>query len=100
HPTGMRGNTPGSFNELYHNDRPGGKPGKFTNVSAEAGILRDAGYGLGVVVADLNGDGWPDIYVSNDGIPNDVIYINNRDGTFTNIAGKSLKHASQAGMGV
>jgi len=100
HPTGMRGNTPGSYNELYRNDCPGGKPGKFTNVSAEAGILRDAGYGLGVVVADLNGDGWPDIYVSNDGIPNDVIYINNRDGTFTNIAAKSLKHSSQAGMGV
>ncbi|PYO79647.1 MAG: hypothetical protein DMD63_03665, partial [Gemmatimonadetes bacterium] len=100
HPTGMRGTTPGSYNELYHNDCPDGKPGKFTNVSAKAGILRDAGYGLGVVVADLNEDGWPDIYVSNDGIPNDVIYINNRDGTFTNVAAKSLKHSSQAGMGV
>jgi len=99
-PMGMRGTTPGSYNELYRNDCPGGKPGKFTNVSKEAGILRDAGYGLGVVVADLNGDGWPDIYVSNDGTPNDVVYINNRDGTFTNKAAKSLKHASQAGMGV
>jgi hypothetical protein len=53
-----------------------------------------------VVVADLNGDGWPDIYVSNDGVPNDVVYVNNRDGTFTNKAGKWLKHTSQAGMGV
>ena len=43
---------------------------KYTNVSREAGILRDAGFGLGVVVADLNGDRWPDIYVSNDGTPN------------------------------
>ncbi|HEY0528461.1 MAG TPA: VCBS repeat-containing protein, partial [Gemmatimonadaceae bacterium] len=100
HPTGMRETTPGSYNELYHNDCPSGKPGKFTNVSARAGILRDAGYGLGVAVSDLNGDGWPDIYVSNDGMPNDVIYVNNRDGTFTNKRDKWLKHASQAGMGV
>src|ERR1700687_4399444 len=62
HPTGMRGQTPGSYNELYRNDCHG----HFTNVSKEAGILRDAGYGLGVVVADLNGDGWPDIYFSHD----------------------------------
>ncbi len=96
HPTGMRGKTPGSYNELYRNNCDG----TFTNVSEEAGILRDAGYGLGVVVGDLNGDGWPDIYVSNDGTPNDVVYINNRDGTFTNKAAKLLKHASQAGMGV
>lgn len=100
HPTGMRGNTPGSYNELYRNACAGGKPGQFTNVSGEAGILRDAGYGLGVVATDLNGDGWPDIYVSNDGIPNDVMYINNRNGTFTNAAAKALKHSSQAGMGV
>jgi hypothetical protein len=99
-PNGMRGITPGSYNELYRNDCVGGKPGKFTNVSQQAGILRDAGYGLGVVVSDLNGDGWPDIYVSNDGTPNDVIYVNNGDGTFTNKSGKWLKHASQAGMGV
>ncbi|MDQ6871515.1 MAG: VCBS repeat-containing protein [Gemmatimonadota bacterium] len=96
HPTGMRGNTPGSYNELYRNNCNG----TFTNVSEQAGILRDAGYGLGVVVADLNRDGWPDIYVSNDGTPNDVVYINNHDGTFTNKAAKWLKHASQAGMGV
>jgi len=96
HPTGMRGETPGSYNELYHNDCRG----KFTNVSTQAGILRDAGYGLGVVVSDLNGDGRPDIYVSNDGIPNDVVYVNNGNGTFTNKAGTWLKHASQAGMGV
>jgi hypothetical protein len=95
-PSGMRGTTPGSYNELYRNDCNG----KFTNVSREAGILRDAGYGLGVVVADLNGDGWPDIYVSNDVMPNDVVYINNRDGTFTNKAAKLLKHSSYAGMGV
>jgi hypothetical protein len=100
HPIAGRDSTPGSFNQLYHNDCPNGKPGHFTNVSAKAGILRDPGYGLGVAIGDVNGDGWPDIYVSNDGMPNDVLYLNNRDGTFTNIAGKSFKHTSQAGMGV
>lgn len=100
HPSGMRGQTPGSYNELYRNACPGGKPGTFVNVSAEAGILRDAGYGLGAVVSDLNLDGWPDIYVSNDGTPNDVLYVNNKNGTFTNQAARWLKHTSNAGMGV
>ncbi|HEX4682941.1 MAG TPA: VCBS repeat-containing protein [Gemmatimonadaceae bacterium] len=95
-PTGMRGTTPGSHNQLYHNNCNG----TFTNVSDRSGILRDAGYGLGVAIADVNGDGWPDIYVSNDGVPNDVLYINNRDGTFTNRAAQSLRHTSIAGMGV
>jgi len=100
HPTGMRGTTPDSYNKLYRNDCHAGKPGKFTDVSREAGILRQAGYGLGVAVADLNGDGWPDIYVSNDVAPNDVLYVNNRDGTFTNKRAQWLKHTSFAGMGV
>ena len=95
-PSGMRGETPGSQNVLYRNDCHG----KFTDVSRKAGIVQDAGYGLGVAVADLNGDGWPDIYVSNDGAPNDVLYVNNGDGTFTNKAGRWLKHTSVAGMGV
>src|SRR5207248_10308104 len=76
-PSGIRGTTPGSHNELYRNNCNG----TFTNVSKEAGILSDAGFGLGVAVADLNGDGWPDIYVSNDVAPNDVVYINNANGT-------------------
>ncbi len=96
HPTGMRGETPGSHNVLYRNNCNG----TFTDVSEKAGILKGAGYGLGVAVADVNGDGWPDIYVSNDGAPNDVLYVNNRDGTFTNKAAQWLKHTSQAGMGV
>jgi hypothetical protein len=100
HPSAMRAETPGSYNELYRNDCHGGKAGTFTNVSRDAGILRDAGYGLGAVVADLNGDGWPDIYVSNDGTPNDVLYVNNGNGTFTNKAGRWLKHTSNAGMGI
>ena len=96
HPSGMRGETPGSHNVLYRNTCHGA----FTDVSSEAGILKEAGYGLGVAVADMNGDGWPDIYVSNDGAPNDVLYVNNRNGTFTNKAAEWLKHTSMAGMGV
>jgi hypothetical protein len=95
-PTGMHSGTPDSYNQLYRNDCHG----KFTNVSDGAGILREAGYGLGVVVADFNRDGRPDIYVSNDAEPNDVLYVNNGNGTFTNKAGRWLKHASFAGMGV
>ena len=92
----MRRATPASYDQLYHNNCDG----TFTNVSRQAGILQQLGYGLGVAVADVNGDGWPDIYVSNDDTPNDVLYINNRDGTFTDRAARSLKHASFAGMGV
>jgi enediyne biosynthesis protein E4 len=95
-PAGMHEGTPGSYNQLYRNDCHGA----FTNVSVQAGIGRDPGYGLGVVVADFNRDGRPDIYVSNDAVPNDALYVNNGDGTFTNKAGRWLKHASVAGMGV
>ncbi len=95
-PTGKAGQAPGNYNQLYRNNCNG----TFTNVSKEAGILLDPGYGLGVAVADVNGDGWPDIYVSNDGVPNDVLYINNGNGTFTNKAPRLLKHTSSAGMGV
>ena len=91
---GMQG-IPGSHNELYRNDCHG----SFTNVSAKAGIT-DPGFGLGVAVGDLNGDGRPDIYVSNDALPNDAVYVNNGDGTFTNHASRMLKRSSQAGMGV
>jgi enediyne biosynthesis protein E4 len=95
-PVGIEGRTPDSYNQLYRN----GCHGTFTNVSTDAGILRSAGYGLGVAVADLNEDGRPDIYVSNDVVTNDVLYVNNGNGTFTNKAGQWLKHTSFAGMGV
>ena len=96
HPFGIRAGGPESYNTLYRNNCDG----TFTDVSRQAGILQQIGYGLGVVVADVNRDGWPDIYVSNDVAPNDVLYINNRDGTFTDKRGVSLKHTSVAGMGV
>src|SRR5881409_1588770 len=96
HPLGVRSNSPGGYSKLYRNNGDG----TFTDVSRQAGILEQVGYGLGVVVGDVNGDGWPDIYVSNDVAPNDVLYVNNRDGTFTDRAGAWLKHTSFAGMGV
>ena len=64
----------------------------------QAGILTE-GYGLGVHIADINKDGWPDIYVTNDYISNDILYINNRNGTFTDHAAEYLKHTSFSAMG-
>ena len=96
HPGGIRGENPEGWNELYRNNGDG----TFTDVSVEAGISRLIAYGLGVAIADFNRDGWPDIYVSNDVAPNDMLYLNNRNGTFTDKRGVSIKHASVAGMGV
>ena len=70
----------------------------FTDVSREAGILVE-GYSLGLAVSDINNDNWPDMYISNDFIGNDVLYINNQDGAFTDQASEYLKHTSYAGMG-
>lgn len=84
------------YDTLFRNNGDG----TFTDVSEEAGILRETGYGLGVVVADFNRNGWPDIYVSNDITPNDVLYMNNGDGTFTDRARDLLRQTSYAGMGI
>jgi enediyne biosynthesis protein E4 len=70
----------------------------FTNVSKEAGILIE-GYGLGVNITDINRDGWKDIYVTNDYLTNDLLYINNKNGTFTDEAGNYFKHTSYSAMG-
>lgn len=72
--------------------------GTFTDVTLEAGITIE-GYGLGVLVSDLNNDGWPDIHVSNDYVTNDILYINNQDGTFSNQSKEMLRHQSQFSMG-
>jgi hypothetical protein len=79
---------------LYRNNGDG----TFTNVTMEAGITLE-GYGLGIAISDLNKDGWPDIYVSNDYLSNDVLYINNGNGTFTNRTSEFIGHQSQFSMG-
>src|SRR5437867_509302 len=66
---------------LFHNNRDG----TFTDVTASAGLSREFGPALGVVTADFNGDGWIDLYVTNDGQPNHL-WINQHDGTFKNTA--------------
>ena len=70
----------------------------FTDVSKEAGI-KETGYGLGLSIADINNDGWKDIYVTNDFYGNDLLYINNHNGTFTNKAYTYFKHTSRNAMG-
>lgn len=71
----------------------------FTDVTEQAGLNHE-GWGLGVVVNDINQDGWPDIYVANDFQSNDVWLVNNQDGTFTNRIAETLKHQSHNSMGV
>jgi enediyne biosynthesis protein E4 len=63
---------------LYHNDGNG----RFTDVTARAGVSKAFGAGLGVATGDYNEDGWPDLYVANDATPNQL-WINQRNGTFT-----------------
>lgn len=70
----------------------------FTNVTKAAGIVFE-GYGLGVAISDVNLDGWPDIYVTNDYLSDDLLYINNQDGTFTNRKNEYIKHTSFSAMG-
>jgi len=90
---------------LYRNDQRKDVNGKiipqFTNVTKEAGINGSKiGYGLGVVAADMNLDGWPDIYVGNDFHENDYLYINQKNGTFIEQGSEQLMHTSQFSMGV
>lgn len=83
-----------SNDRLYRNEGNG----KFTDVTLEAGILTE-GYGLGIGISDVNNDSWPDIYISNDFIGSDILYINQKDGTFKNELSKYINHTSYAGMG-
>jgi enediyne biosynthesis protein E4 len=84
---------------LYRNDWDSlkGHP-VFTDVSRAAGI-RYEGFGLGISVADLNRDGWKDIYVTNDYLTNDLLYLNQRNGTFANVADSVFKHTCHSAMG-
>lgn len=70
----------------------------FTNVSTAAGISIE-GWGHAASISDFNNDGWPDIYVANDFVSNDLLYINNRNGTFTNRIDNYFKHTAWNAMG-
>ncbi|WP_353480489.1 VCBS repeat-containing protein [Haliscomenobacter sp.] len=84
---------------LYRNDwDPVLKHAVFTDVSLPAGINGE-GYGLAISITDINRDGWKDIYVSNDYLTNDHLYINNQDGTFTDRGTEYFKHTSYSAMG-
>ncbi len=73
--------------------------GTFTNITKEAGILNYC-WTLGAVAADLNQDGWLDLYVSVDHAEPDRYYLNNGDGTFTEVSKEKMKHFSFSSMGV
>ncbi|MGB6152294.1 MAG: VCBS repeat-containing protein [Pricia sp.] len=75
--------------------------GKYVDVSEEAGIYGSLiGFGLGVMVSDVNGDLWPDIYVSNDFYERDYLYINQKDGTFAEEIKTYTTHLSLSAMGI
>jgi hypothetical protein len=81
---------------LYHN-----VGGHFVDVSERAGIYgSEIGLGLGVAVSDVNRDGWPDIYVSNDFLEHDYLYVNNKDGTFSDVADREMPYGSYFSMGL
>ena len=74
--------------------------GKFEDVTVASGINgSELSYGLGLGISDFNEDGWPDFYVSNDYLVPDYLYINNKNGTFTNELKKCINHTSQFSMG-
>jgi enediyne biosynthesis protein E4 len=81
--------------KLYRNDN-----GFFVDVSEEAGIIGNPlGFGLSAIVSDINKDGWLDLYVANDYVEDDYLYINNRDGTFREEIRSWFAHTSYSSMG-
>lgn len=73
---------------------------KFRDITAKAGIINNAlNFGLSVIVADINQDGWPDLYTTSDYTEVDCYYVNNRNGTFTESLKKSFGHVSKFSMG-
>ena len=80
---------------LYRNDG-----GQFTDVSEQAGIYGSIiGFGLGITVGDVNRDGWPDLYISNDFFERDYLYVNQQDGTFAEELTSAMNSISTASMG-
>ncbi|HEX6891321.1 MAG TPA: VCBS repeat-containing protein [Chryseolinea sp.] len=86
---------PYAGDKFFRNDN-----GRYVDISEAAGIKGSPlGFGLGITVADINKDGWPDMYVSNDYVEPDYIYINNQDGTFTDRMTEYVQHLSYFSMG-
>lgn len=86
---------PDAGDKLFRNDS-----GKFVDISEQTGIKGSAlGFGLAVIASDINQDGWPDLLVTNDYIEPDYLYINNRDGTFTDQITDHFQHISHFSMG-
>lgn len=82
-------------NRLYRNEN-----GHFTDVSTNAHIDGSGlNFGLSVAISDINNDGWPDIYVTNDYSERDFLYLNNKDGTFREVLSKAAGHISEFAMG-
>lgn len=85
----------GGGDKLLRNDK-----NKFVDVSEKSGIYGSLiGFGLGVNIGDLNGDDWPDIFVSNDFFEKDYMYINQRNGTFKEDIENRVTHLSMSSMG-
>jgi hypothetical protein len=88
-----------SSGKLFRNDWNNAlKHPVFTDVSKQAGINAD-GFGHNAIISDINNDGWKDIYVTNDYLPNDLLWINNHDGSFTESLSTYFKHSSYNSMG-
>ena len=86
---------PSGGNRFLRNDN-----GKYTDITREAGIYSSAiGFGLGVTVGDVNDDGWPDMFVSNDYFEKDYLYINNGNGTFREAIEEYMDEISMGSMG-
>lgn len=83
-----------SNDKLYQNNGDG----TFSDVTLDAGIVYE-GFGLGLALGDVNKDGYPDVYVSNDYISNDLLYINQGDGTFKNEIASYLSYQTKSSMG-
>jgi hypothetical protein len=95
----MKNGENSSTGKLYRNDWSStlGHP-VFTDVSKQAGIQTE-GYGNQATITDINNDGWKDIYVSNDFLSCDLLWINNHDGTFSEKLSSYFKHTSNSAMG-
>lgn len=87
---------PDAGDRLYENQN-----GKFIDITQKAGVNSNPlGYGLGINICDINNDGWADIYISNDYVEQDYLYINNKNGTFTESLMHQMGHISNFSMGV